>query len=131
MKMEHIDFHISYRCVNKCIFCSSAGSIKKFKNHILNLEEIIKILKEKRKKGFKSVNFTGGEPTLHPQFVNLVKKAKELGYRIYVGTNGKMFENKDFCRKSAPFLDEICFSIHGHKAAYIIFIPKIKKVLKD
>lgn len=114
--MEHIDFHISYRCPNKCIFCSAAGPIKRFKAHPLRIADIFAVLAEKRRQGFGSVNFTGGEPTLISSFPSLVKKTKSLGYRIYVGTNGGRFIEKDFCAETAPFLDEVCFSAHGHTA---------------
>jgi len=73
----------------------------------------MQLLKEKRKT-FKSIHLTGGEPTLYPQFPMLVKEVKKLGYQIAVGTNGGKFEDKDFCRKTAPFIDEVCFSVHGH-----------------
>jgi len=116
-KITHLDFHISYTCLNKCIFCSSADSVKKFSSHSLKTEEILKILRNKRKLGFESVNFTGGEPTLFKNFFELVKKTKKLGYRIYVGTNGGRFKDMEFCKKTAPFINEVCFSVHGHKSS--------------
>lgn len=111
---EHIDFHVSYRCFNQCVFCSSANSIERFRNHPLKIEEIIKLLETKKEKGFSSVNFTGGEPTLYPSFNILVRETKRLGYRVYVGTNGGRFESKKFCLEVIPFLDEVYFSCHGH-----------------
>jgi len=112
---DHIDFHISYQCNNKCIFCSSAEAIREFKNHPLKLKNIVAILK-KRKKDFKGINFTGGEPTLYPYFKELVKTAKNFGYKIYIGSNGGRFSDKNFCRETAPFINEICFSVHGHNS---------------
>ncbi len=113
----HLDFHISYTCLNKCLFCSSADSIEKFNNHPLKLEDILMVLEKKKKKGFKSVNFTGGEPTLFKKFPELVRETKNLGYRIYVGTGGGKFEKSEFVRKTAPFIDEVCFSFHGHNSS--------------
>src|SRR3989338_7863801 len=111
--MDHIDFHISYRCINNCIFCSSSQSIDKFKNHPLTYEKVFRILKEK-KQNFKSINFTGGEPSILRFLLRLVKQVKALGYKICLGTNGAGFVDKIFCSKIAPFIDEIRFSIHGH-----------------
>jgi len=108
---EHIDFHISYLCLNKCIFCSSADAIERFREHPLRSGDIIKLLKKKAGEGFRSVNLTGGEPTLSPAFALLVEAGKKLGYRIYVGTGGGRFEDKGFCLAAAPFLDEVCFSL--------------------
>jgi MoaA/NifB/PqqE/SkfB family radical SAM enzyme len=124
--MEHIDFHISYRCNNKCIFCSSADCIKKFKNHPLKFEKIFAILKKKSDK-FKSVNFSGGEPTLCPFFQRLVKETKNFGYKIYIGSGGEKFADKKFCKETAPFINEIIFSLHGHKATLHNFHTNNKK----
>ncbi len=111
--IDHLDFHISYQCNNNCIFCSSSEAIDKFKNHPLKFEEIFAILK---KKSFKGVNFTGGEPTLYPSFKELIKTTKNLDYKIYIGSNGGKFSDKKFCKETAPFIDEICFSVHGHNS---------------
>jgi len=111
--VEHIDFHISYQCNNKCIFCSSSNSISEHNSICLKLEEVCALLLKKRKLGFQSINLTGGEPTFYPDFIPLVKFIKKLGYRIYVGTNGGNFVNKDFCSVLAPLIDEVCFSCHG------------------
>ncbi|MDD4907710.1 MAG: radical SAM protein [Candidatus Omnitrophica bacterium] len=113
--MEHIDFHVSYTCVNNCIFCSSSDAIAAFKGHPLKYEQIINILKKKRKH-FKSVNFTGGEPSLLEFLPALTKEAGRLGYKVYIGTNGAGFSDQEFCRKALPFINEICFSVHGDTA---------------
>ncbi len=115
--MEHIDFHISYNCLNRCVFCSSSDSIRKCGSHPLGLDDIINLLKKKKRLGFKSINFTGGEPSVFPNFLALARQTKKLGFRIYVGTNGGRFAEAGFCREAAPFLDEVCFSCHGHNAA--------------
>lgn len=115
--MNRLEFHISYRCVNKCSFCSEYDRMERFKKNPVSFNEIKKELILKRKAGFDFVNFTGGEPTVHPDFLGIIKFAKNLGYRIYVGTNGSMMAKKVFCEKAVPFLDEVSFSVHGHNAA--------------
>lgn len=114
--MKRLEFHISYNCVNNCSFCSEYDRMEQFKKNPVSFSEIKKELIIKRKSGFDFVNFTGGEPTIHPNFIEIIKFAKTLGYRIYVGTNGVMFAKKEFCAEVVPFLDEISFSIHGHNA---------------
>jgi MoaA/NifB/PqqE/SkfB family radical SAM enzyme len=114
--MDHIDFHVSYDCLQKCVFCSSSDLIKRFHGYPLKIETIIALLKKKRELGFKSVHFTGGEASIIPSFELLVKETKKIGYTISVGSNGGKFEEKLFCSQVAPHLDEVCFSIHGHIA---------------
>lgn len=59
---------------------------------------------------------TGGEPSHHPDFLEIVDLAKKTGYRTYVTTNGGHFANENFSKRALPLLDEICFSVHGHNA---------------
>src|SRR3990167_5263351 len=112
--MNRLEFHISYTCVNDCIFCSESDRMKRYKKYPVSFLEIKKVLAAKRKTGFEFVNFTGGEPTLHPNFIEIVKFAKLIGYRTYIGTNGTMLARSDFCEKVSLFLDEISLSIHGY-----------------
>ena len=50
-----------------------------------------------------SVQFSGGEPTLSPYFVDAVKYARKVGYNsVQAATNGIEFaKSKEFCRKAA------------------------------
>lgn len=88
-----------------------------FKKNPVALTEIKKKLVKKRKEGFDFVNFTGGEPTIHPDFLEILRFAKAIGYRTYIGTNGVMLARKEFCRQALLCLDEVSFSIHGHVAS--------------
>lgn len=39
-----------------------------------------------------AVQFAGGEPTVHPDFIKIIKDAKNLGFaQIQVATNGMDF----------------------------------------
>ncbi len=47
-----------------------------------------------------SVQFSGGEPTMHPRFVDAVRYAREKGYNsVQAATNGIEFaKSKEFCK---------------------------------
>jgi MoaA/NifB/PqqE/SkfB family radical SAM enzyme len=62
------------------------------------------------------VNFTGGEPTLFPNFLKLLAFAKKIGYTIYVGTNGTLFASEEFAKEALEYIDELSFSIHWFNA---------------
>lgn len=113
---KHLEFHISYVCVNNCSFCSEHDRMERFKKSPVLFGEIKRELIKKRKEDFNFVNFTGGEPTIHPEFLGILQFAKKLGYTIYVGTNGAMLAKRGFCRRVLPFLDEVSLSVHGHTA---------------
>jgi MoaA/NifB/PqqE/SkfB family radical SAM enzyme len=47
-----------------------------------------------RAKGIRVLHLTGGEPTLHPRFRDLVRSAKQEGFQVRTGTNGSVLDEK-------------------------------------
>ncbi|HOO55346.1 MAG TPA: radical SAM protein [bacterium] len=116
--MKKFDFYISYLCGSDCVFCCVLDKIKWFRDfgippHI-PFEEIAGTLKSKREENYSYVTFTGGEPTLHPDFPKIVRLARELGYRISVNSNMSRFADPGYCRETLPYINEIVASVHGH-----------------
>jgi uncharacterized radical SAM superfamily Fe-S cluster-containing enzyme len=74
--------------------------------HELSMEEIKEILdnaisiKPRRQM---SVQFSGGEPSISPHFLESIKYARKVGYNsVQAATNGIEFaKSKDFCREAA------------------------------
>lgn len=64
------------------------------------------------------VVFTGAEVSIRPDFLQLVRAAKLLGYEnIQIQTNGRMFAYREFCERTiAAGANEFSPSIHGHEA---------------
>ncbi len=114
-----LDIKIGYQCNNRCFFCAQGH--KRDKCTFRDKEEIKKELKDTRA-GRSSVVFTGGEPTVHPDFLHLVGYARELDYKsIQIQTNGRMFGYKKFCLDAIRIgggsaVIEFSPSLHGHKA---------------
>ena len=50
-----------------------------------------------------SIQFSGGEPTMSPYFLDAVAYARKLGYNsVQAATNGIEFaKSKEFCKKAA------------------------------
>lgn len=72
-------------CNYRCPFCHNSPLIHM--QSPLEFEEILKFLNS-RKKMLDAVVITGGEPTLHPILPDVIKKIKELGFKIKLDTNG-------------------------------------------
>lgn len=106
---------LSFDCNNRCTFCLDShahhGTMRD------NSEIKIQIV-EGRRKGAQRLILSGGEPTMHPNFLDFVKLGKLAGYRkIQTVTNGRMFAYPEFLATAAKNgLDEITFSLHGHTA---------------
>jgi len=79
-------FEITRKCNLNCKYCYNKSN-KTFSNE-LNKEQIFSLLNELAGLGTFEIRFTGGEPTTHPDFFEIVKHAKKLDFFISLGTNG-------------------------------------------
>jgi len=71
--------------------------------YFLDLETIrgmLRVLLECKPLPCRHVQFSGGEPTLHPQFLDILRMAREMGFdHVQVATNGIKFADLDFTRR--------------------------------
>jgi uncharacterized radical SAM superfamily Fe-S cluster-containing enzyme len=73
--------------------------------HELSWDEIVEVLDNALKikpRRQMSVQFSGGEPTMHPRFLDAVAYARKVGYNsVQAATNGIEFaKSKDYCRRA-------------------------------
>jgi MoaA/NifB/PqqE/SkfB family radical SAM enzyme len=123
--MERVDIKIGFRCNNLCKFCVQGD-----KRNLLSakdFKEIKKDLKEAFRKNRTEVVLTGGEPTLHPNFLEIIKLAKSIGFKnIQIQTNGRMFAYPDFCLKTIEAgATEFSPAVHGPNAEIHDFLTSI------
>lgn len=106
---------LTYDCNNRCVFCLDSDT---HDGTFRDREEIKEQILDGRRKGATRLILSGGEPTIHPNFVDFIKLGALAGYRkIQTVTNGRMFAYPAFLRKCLDAgLTEITFSIHGPDA---------------
>lgn len=106
MAIEYIGLETTNRCNYACIHCLRADIAPRKDlppdlqqaigprnpRRDIPLELVEKIIDEARPFNIPYVSFTGGEPTLHPQFKEIVRMFGEAGYKIMMVTNGTHFE---------------------------------------
>jgi len=127
--MKRIDIKINFKCNNCCKFCVQGDKRHWCVDKTTN--EIKDILEDSRK-GYDEVVFTGGEPTIRPDIIDLVAYAKNLDYRILIQSNGRMFAYKDFCESLVNAgARQFALSIHGHKAELHDFLTGVKGSFKQ
>jgi uncharacterized radical SAM superfamily Fe-S cluster-containing enzyme len=64
--------------------------------------EMMQALRDQRPHPPTALQFTGGEPTIHPQFIELVRKANEMGFtHVQAATNGIALANVEFAERAA------------------------------
>lgn len=115
--MERLELHLTYHCPERCVFCSEEHRMETFHPFQVTWGRVAKVLRLHASRGVKAVHLTGGEPTLHPKFVEVCMLARKLGMRTSIGTIGTMLAREDFARRAVPWLDEALFSLHGPNAA--------------
>jgi MoaA/NifB/PqqE/SkfB family radical SAM enzyme len=111
--MKRADLKVGFSCNNHCLFCVQG---RKRDN---NKDKPTQIIKNELKEAVKEcggIVFTGGEVTIRPDFFELVKYAKFLGFQsIQVQSNGRMFAYLDFCQKTIEAgANEFSPALHGH-----------------
>ena len=114
--MNRVDIKIGYQCNNKCAFCVQGD--KRTYLPTKDLRVITDSLEEAFAKGQREVVITGGEPTVHPKFLEIVKVARKIGFeRIQIQTNGRTFSSMPLCLKTiAAGANEFSPALHGPTA---------------
>ncbi len=85
-----------------------------------------------------SVQFSGGEPTISPYFLDAVRYARKVGYNsVQAATNGIEFaKNKDFCKQAAEAglryaylqFDGVGNAANSHRAVGNLFDVKLQAI---
>ena len=89
MAFEWITFHVTDRCNLDCDHCLRDPKQKPSDVSIPLVERILREAKQLYRS--EHVGFTGGEPTLHPEFARLVGVAVDAGYTWHMVSNGRRF----------------------------------------
>lgn len=102
-----------FSCNNNCIVCSLKDRQEFYPDR--TTEKIMQDMLVAQKKGFKAVEFTGGEPTIRKDIIDLVVYAKKIGFEtIAISTNGRMFSYAPFAKKIIDAgLNKVNFSLLG------------------
>ncbi len=95
---------LTNRCNMRCPICFANAGASGFV-YEPDYEEVIRelrVLRELRPTPCTAIQFTGGEPTIHPDFLRIVSAASEMGFsHIQIATNGIKMADPDFARKTA------------------------------
>ena len=88
------NYYVTYRCNAKCLFCD----IWKKKNYQetldCSLEDVAHNLPQLKKIGIKFIDFTGGEPLLHPELPKMLQLAKCHRFCTSITTNCRLYQHR-------------------------------------
>lgn len=99
------NYYVTYRCNASCSFCD----IWEKPSPYITLENAEKNLSDLKKLGVKVIDFTGGEPLLHRQIVELLTIAKEKKMITTLTTNALLYPK--YAEKLKGLVDMLHFSL--------------------
>lgn len=96
-QVRRIDVKTGFQCNNRCRFCVQGD--KRFQFADRSTSEVKALLAEGRRDADEVV-FTGGEVTIRKDLPELVRYARDRGFRvIQIQTNGRMLSHRPFVEK--------------------------------
>lgn len=106
-------FELTSRCNFKCKMCYIHDSGNACDEDELSTEEWLKIAQAARDNGTVFVLLTGGEPMVRKDFPILWQKMSEMGFVLYINTNGSLITDEihELFRKYPPF--RVNISLYG------------------
>ena len=109
MKPILCNYYITYRCNAKCSFCDLWKKKSYRESADCTLEDVAKNLAQLKKIGVKFIDFTGGEPLLHPQLPDMLSLAKRHRFYTSVTTNCLLYPQR--AEKLKGLIDLLHFSL--------------------
>jgi molybdenum cofactor biosynthesis enzyme MoaA len=100
------------RCNEKCLFCMVADEIERSDD--VQFDEAVRRI-EAQPPGTQ-IEFFGGEPTIYPRFLDLLRIARQLGHPCSIASNIRIFHSRRFTDRVAeldPSQIYIRTSIYG------------------
>jgi len=101
-------FELLFRCNLKCVHCYLPKGYLKSADE-LSFEDICHIIDEICESGCIWLQFTGGEPLLRNDFLDIYKYAKSKGFLISIFTNGTLITQEivDCLKEYPPYCVEV------------------------
>jgi len=94
---------LTNRCNLTCPICfanaNAAGYL--YEPSFEQILKMLQTLRDERPVAVRIIQFSGGEPTVHPRFLDCLRAAKDLGFsHIQIATNGLLFRDLEFAEKA-------------------------------
>lgn len=93
--IDYVRIAVTDRCNLRCFYCMPAEGIPyEAKAHLLSYEEITRLLRVLGGLGFRKVRFTGGEPFLRKDFMQLLEHTAVIAdyESIHITSNGTLLQ---------------------------------------
>jgi radical SAM protein with 4Fe4S-binding SPASM domain len=108
-----MDLAVTFKCTNNCIHCYAGGPHETAELSTSQWKEVIDRLSQT---GIFIVTFTGGEPTLRDDLLELLQYAQNKGMVTGLITNGRKLKDKEYVQAlEKAGLDFVQVTLESHK----------------
>lgn len=108
---------LTNKCIRDCPYCFAGKEMSQsLENDCISWENVIYLADFLLASGERRVSLLGGEPTLHPQFVDILLYFMERGFNVTAFTSGIMSKAK---------LDDLTTHLNGVPAGRINFVCNV------
>jgi len=112
-KPNTVSIDVTNLCNQKCPICLAYVDAMGFSYHP-PVEYFDKIFEHFRRQDPKpNICFFGGEPTVHRDFLDIVRLARSYGFQVQLFTNGIKLADKDYCRDLCSLGIQVNFGFDG------------------
>ncbi|WP_167485784.1 radical SAM protein [Nocardia terpenica] len=123
-----LEVRLDWRCNAKCKFC---GVWKYSRDGMLSTERWQEVFAELADFGLAHVLFTGGEPMLYPDFLEIIEHVDSLGARTAIITNGSLLDEGRVRRLAElQHLEQITVSLDSADPAVHDEVRKMRGLFK-
>ena len=114
-KKPVVVWNCTRRCNLRCVHCYSSSRDLDYPGE-LTTDEGYALLEDLAAFGSPVILFSGGEPTIRPDLLDLIARAKQLGMRAVISTNGTLINPAAAERFAQIGLSYVGVSLDGMKA---------------
>ena len=120
-RLETLQVNLGYKCNQSCVHCHvNAGPTR---TEMMSGETVSEVLRFLEKEQPKNLDITGGAPELHPQFRQLVTRARELGLHVIDRCNLTILEE--------PGQEDLAEFLQRNRVEVIASLPCYTEELVD
>jgi MoaA/NifB/PqqE/SkfB family radical SAM enzyme len=111
--MRCLSIHLTDLCNSECAFCVVGSPL--MTEDSVRYADVVAFLERHRGDGYEVVNLHGGEPTVHPRFMETLDRIGRLGYpEVHLQTNGIRLADTRLMRQLAERrVTKVIISLHG------------------
>jgi MoaA/NifB/PqqE/SkfB family radical SAM enzyme len=110
-----LDVILGYDCNLACDYCTITPAMRE---RALPAAAVLAQMRSARTRDYDRIAFTGGEPSIRPDLLALVKAARKLGFvDVKVQSNGLLFTAGNVARLVDAGVSRFHVSIHTHESA--------------